>query len=327
VGSTEQTKIGNLIVEGVLRLGQFTTANAPSGTEGALYFDTTENKMKLYSSAAWADLGGGAALWTQSGNDIFYNNGDVGIGTSTPGALLHVAGTGKFSGSLDMTSQRITNLAVPTTDSDAVTKAYVDAAGSSTNWYAEEWTHLGDGRYTITNAATLLCGTVDNAILSYYSSWEQTGYTFPSTTSEIMLCITGGDAGSCGIVAYGDPPYDTTKSPSVGASGGGTVLNKLVSMIGVGNNTVLLYVTSPVTTICDSCLFCYMNFACTTRTNYGATTAGLLHTADIGVATDLSIQVRGRWFSSNAAGNAGSQDVVQLTVAGLSKYSYSIWYK
>ena len=59
MGSTEQTKIGNLIVEGVLRLGQFTTANAPSGTEGALYFDTTENKMKLYSSAAWADLGGG----------------------------------------------------------------------------------------------------------------------------------------------------------------------------------------------------------------------------------------------------------------------------
>jgi len=59
VGSTEQTKTGNLIVEGVLRLGQFTTANAPSGADGALYFDTTENKTKIYSSAAWGDLGGG----------------------------------------------------------------------------------------------------------------------------------------------------------------------------------------------------------------------------------------------------------------------------
>jgi len=58
VGSTEQTKTGNLIVEGVLRLGQFTTANAPSGTEGALYFDTTENTTKLYSNSAWGDLGG-----------------------------------------------------------------------------------------------------------------------------------------------------------------------------------------------------------------------------------------------------------------------------
>ena len=61
MGSTEQTKTGNLIIEGVLRLGQFTTANAPAGTEGALYFDTTENKTKIYSSAAWGDLGGGEA--------------------------------------------------------------------------------------------------------------------------------------------------------------------------------------------------------------------------------------------------------------------------
>ena len=59
MGSTEQTKTGNLIIEGVLRLGQFTTANAPSGAEGALYFDTTEKKTKVYSNTAWADLGGG----------------------------------------------------------------------------------------------------------------------------------------------------------------------------------------------------------------------------------------------------------------------------
>lgn len=58
MGSTEQTKAGNLIIEGVLRLGQFATA--PSGTEGALYYDTTEKKMKVYSDAAWSDLGGGA---------------------------------------------------------------------------------------------------------------------------------------------------------------------------------------------------------------------------------------------------------------------------
>jgi len=59
VGSIEQTKTGNLIIEGVLRLGQFTTANAPAGAEGALYYDTTENTTKVYSSAAWGDLGGG----------------------------------------------------------------------------------------------------------------------------------------------------------------------------------------------------------------------------------------------------------------------------
>jgi len=59
VGSTEQTKTGNLIIGGVLRLGQFATA--PSGTEGALYFNTTENTTKIYSNSAWGDLGGGGA--------------------------------------------------------------------------------------------------------------------------------------------------------------------------------------------------------------------------------------------------------------------------
>ena len=59
-GPDPQTKEGNLIIGGVLRLGQFTTANTPSGTEGALYFNTTEKKMKVYSDSVWADLGGGA---------------------------------------------------------------------------------------------------------------------------------------------------------------------------------------------------------------------------------------------------------------------------
>jgi len=59
VGPDPQTKEGNLIIEGVLRLGQFTTADAPSGTEGALYYDTTENTTKLYSNSTWGELGGG----------------------------------------------------------------------------------------------------------------------------------------------------------------------------------------------------------------------------------------------------------------------------
>ena len=57
MGPDSQTKEGNLIIEGVLRLGQY--ASAPSGTEGALYFNTSEKKMKVYSNTAWGDLGGG----------------------------------------------------------------------------------------------------------------------------------------------------------------------------------------------------------------------------------------------------------------------------
>ena len=78
MSSTEQTKAGNLIIGGVLRLGQFTTANAPSGAEGALYYNTTEKKTKIYSNAAWGDLGGGG-LWFASGTAAAFNQ-DVYIG-------------------------------------------------------------------------------------------------------------------------------------------------------------------------------------------------------------------------------------------------------
>ena len=38
------------------------------------------------------------SLWTQTGNDIYYNTGNVGIGTTAPSALLHVDGKMRFAG-------------------------------------------------------------------------------------------------------------------------------------------------------------------------------------------------------------------------------------
>jgi hypothetical protein len=65
------------------------------------------------------------AKWTGStslGNSIIYDNGtNVGIGTTAPGQKLTVAGN------IDVTGNRILNLATPINASDAATKGYVDA--------------------------------------------------------------------------------------------------------------------------------------------------------------------------------------------------------
>ena len=53
-------------------------------------------------------------------------NNRVGIGTNTPTTKLDVNGV------INLNSNKITNVAVPTASTDVATKAYVDAAGSST---------------------------------------------------------------------------------------------------------------------------------------------------------------------------------------------------
>jgi hypothetical protein len=66
-----------------------------------IYTDGTQGAGKVLTSdangvASWQAIAGGNSQWTTAGNDIHYTTGNVGIGTSTPDAKLHVAGSVKI---------------------------------------------------------------------------------------------------------------------------------------------------------------------------------------------------------------------------------------
>lgn len=80
--------------------------------------------------------GGGGAISVNS-------SGNVGIGTTAPGAKLEVVGTTKFGGIINVVSNKIINLGNPTAGTDAATKDYVDLKGAVGGASTRLW---GEGR-------------------------------------------------------------------------------------------------------------------------------------------------------------------------------------
>jgi len=175
VSSTEQTKAGNLIIGGVLRLGQFTTA--PSGTEGALYFNTTEKKTKVYSNSAWGDLGGGAlgllpsytttqrnALSPATGQQIY----------NTTENKVQVYGSGNWIA----VSAKLALAATCTLDGDCDSTHCVDSVCCDT---------------VCTGTVCQTCGSLSSAGLGYC------GYVNNSSQDPRNTCTTASvpNAGSC----------------------------------------------------------------------------------------------------------------------------------
>ncbi|MCD4657930.1 MAG: tail fiber domain-containing protein [Planctomycetes bacterium] len=88
VGIGTSNPYESLDVAGGIRIGNTTGTNT-----GTIRFDGA--KFEGYTSSGWANLCGS---WMRSGNNLYYNNGNVGIGTSSPQGTFHVVSQGIVSG-------------------------------------------------------------------------------------------------------------------------------------------------------------------------------------------------------------------------------------
>ena len=83
---------------------------------------------------------------------------NVGIGKDPVGAALDVSGNARIKGQLDMSANKIINLATPTDNADATTKLYVDtaASGGGSAWSTYPALQTVDiSGYTLDNVATI----------------------------------------------------------------------------------------------------------------------------------------------------------------------------
>lgn len=190
-------------------------------------------------------LNGGTNYWGQTGTNIYYTNGSVGIGTNNPQALLDINNTWSFNSSLPL---NITNIAVSSTGQyqtviDNYNKYYVS------NNYGKTWTTFTLTGVTFNQLAGLTISTTGQyQFITYYT-------IINSTTA------------SSGFI-YSNTYGATWTTPSANNVLSGVVYNSAISQSG---STIAVVSSSPSDTYTEYPLQLSTNSGATWTTNMSVT--------------------------------------------------------
>ena len=139
---------------------------APSATDGGKY---------LRSDGIWMPASGGTTAWTETGSDIYYNTGKVGIGITNPDTELEVKGT------IHISKEYGTAPTAPANGDGGIIFFKGEKLYFSTDGAADQDLTL-DTTYTTVSAsadglAPQLPGTLAGEFLKGDGNWEVPAYT------------------------------------------------------------------------------------------------------------------------------------------------------
>jgi hypothetical protein len=199
---------------GFLRLSAQTPANSCIDMIGNI---SSGDAVKFRNSVRISTLGVDRMLIDVSGN--------VGIGTTTPGARLDISGAAKITGGLNMNSSLITNLPTPTANDHAANKGYVDTnltsgsivnnptvadAGNANTDYRVLFTTATSGRATLNNDAGLTYNANTNTLTATTFSGSLSGNATTAGTAVYAERATSNKFSINGGSGYtNDIPADT----------------------------------------------------------------------------------------------------------------------